>query len=558
MKKPKNRFSKHLRDALASQAPIVHKIITPSTHYLDQVMVRLPCFEPNSHTIELTGEDLTRNILIVGSVGSGKTTGPIHRIVNDAIRFKADDAQQKLSLVIFDLKGDRTLDAIQAFATEAGRGKDVLVLGGDSSLRLPLFSQLQEFEDIQPFVDSLQIASERMTGENAFWEQSRVTFMRAFLALLMASSQSMSMKLTLRWLHYLMNRDFLSQGQIKREYELRKKVLENLVGRTDLEEGLGIFLANCLDHVKCWEQLDPRSHSTHLSCIQLLLAPFTDLHSARFVAGGLGEQKHLYFPAQYLDIHSVINEGKILVVSIPAAIYPKQAALVSKMVKSMLYSAIAARSPQKNDPDRLVLLVMDEYPLVATGNDPKFGDVEMLATARSRRMGVVAATQGLINVQQAIGEGPMKCLLCNFNAQIFMKCNDPLTNDYAYQHLGVKTLTRRRRVEDNPNAYDPWPFHPQPPGTNYVEQTVPVCPLGTLSRLETYQAFVHGVAQGFTPDLVQFEPLYPNLPPAPKTKAKSQVSRRSLVTQAQLSIQRSRQDPSNLSDNDPPLPPDLP
>ena len=37
-------------------------------HFLDEQHISLPCFEPAGSKVTLTGEDLTRNLLLTGSI----------------------------------------------------------------------------------------------------------------------------------------------------------------------------------------------------------------------------------------------------------------------------------------------------------------------------------------------------------------------------------------------------------------------------------------------------------------------------------------------------------
>ena len=65
---------------------------------------------------------------------------------------------------------------------------------------------------------------------------------------------------------------------------------------------------------------------------------------------------------------------------------------------------------------RLSGLVADEFPLVVTR-----GDVEQLATVRSKRCFVMAAAQGLHSLGERVGPGPTRALVNNFNTLVFLR-----------------------------------------------------------------------------------------------------------------------------------------
>ena len=52
-------------------------------------------------------------------------------LLRDLIRYKADDKERKIALIIFDFKGDGTLEKIRSWANECGRDSDILDFSPD-------------------------------------------------------------------------------------------------------------------------------------------------------------------------------------------------------------------------------------------------------------------------------------------------------------------------------------------------------------------------------------------------------------------------------------------
>ena len=65
-------------------------------------IINLECYEPNSGRICMDARDLCQHTLIVGSTGSGKTTGLMQPMIQNLIEYKASDPVHKLGLVIYD------------------------------------------------------------------------------------------------------------------------------------------------------------------------------------------------------------------------------------------------------------------------------------------------------------------------------------------------------------------------------------------------------------------------------------------------------------------------
>ncbi|MFR6034846.1 MAG: hypothetical protein ACLUKN_17715, partial [Bacilli bacterium] len=186
--------------------------------------------------------------------------------------------------------------------------------------------------------------------------------------------------------------DILSKNREHRiEYENLKRRLERL---------RGVFLE--------WQSLDSRTKSNETSTISNLLSAFTNPS----VEGLLTKRK------DRLDLDGIVEGGKIAVVSFPACVDGFSAAVVAKLLKGGYYRAIQKRQGFK----RLAGIIMDEYPLVASCG--RFGDGINLQTIRSKGGFVVAATQGLVSLDMAVGRANREQLMLNFNNRFIFRSEE--------------------------------------------------------------------------------------------------------------------------------------
>ena len=188
------------------------------------------------------------------------------------------------------------------------------------------------------------------------------------------------------------------------------------------------------------------------------------------------------------------------------------AKFLGRLIKADFYGAAQARQIGYADPGRLVGLVMDEYPLVATGSEGRFGDITQLQSLRSKRAFVVAATQGLISLDMVIGAKAREALLINFNNLFFFNSHEAQIDAFAQAHFGLAPRSFRASLEvedavvDGSIATDRRRSHFHALAEDWV------CPPGRLSRLEPNQAFVSlGRGRVFL-EPVWFEPEYYSLP----------------------------------------------
>ena len=130
---------------------------------------------------------------------------------------------------------------------------------------------------------------------------------------------------------------------------------------------------------------------------------------------------------------------------------------------------------------RLSGLVADEFPLVVTR-----GDVEQLATVRSKRCFVMAATQGLHSLSERIGTGPTRALVNNLNTLVFLRSREVEAAVHAHLALGTRQEQPRRKPPEEGGFLGLLP----PPSGEPAATEVPVCPMGALGQLDVHQAFV--------------------------------------------------------------------
>lgn len=187
--------------------------------------------------------------------------------------------------------------------------------------------------------------------------------------------------------------DILSKSREHRiEYEILKRRLERL--KELLLE---------------WQNLDSRTKSNETSTISNLLSAFTN-PSVEGLLSKIGRQR--------LDLEKILEGGKIAVVSFPACVDGFSAAVVAKLLKGGYYRAIQKRKGF----NRLAGIIMDEYPLVASCG--RFGDGVNLQTIRSKGGFMVAATQGLVSLDMAVGRANREQLMLNFNNRFIFRSEE--------------------------------------------------------------------------------------------------------------------------------------
>ena len=161
-----------------------------------------------------------------------------------------------------------------------------------------------------------------------------------------------------------------------------------------------------------WQRLDPRTKSNELSTMSNLISSFGNPITNGHIFEGKSKTR--------LDIGELVCSGKIVVASFDGIANRQSATAICKLLKSDVYGHIQARQ----NPSRLAGIVMDEFPLVVTDGENISGDGFNMQTIRSKRGFVIAATQGLVGIDLAIGEQARRRLMTNFNNVFVFKSNE--------------------------------------------------------------------------------------------------------------------------------------
>lgn len=138
---------------------------------------------PSPRWLSLPARGLYTGMLIVGAVGSGKTSTCMHPLARQAFGWQARSEERRAAGLILEVKGDFCF-AVQALLEELGRGGDYheLTLGGKWAWN-PLDDPAQDSYSLAHTIGSLL---NQLFGKSKepFWQQAYTAFARAAIELL--------------------------------------------------------------------------------------------------------------------------------------------------------------------------------------------------------------------------------------------------------------------------------------------------------------------------------------------------------------------------------------
>lgn len=395
-------------------------------------------------SLDLTGADLCQNTMFVGTLGSGKTTS-MNTMLRQLISYRSTEDNHKLGLLIFDSKMDETVQKVTAWAIKAGRLNDLMVVSPTGDHYYELFQNCDTLTQIEEIATKLLSCSSGCgKNENAFWENSRRPIMLMGLVLALVKGKltfSKAMKAL---------QSSIVEGNTTEE-DLCYEELKQMAGSGVLSEADGNMVNQVMATYQMWKKLDGRTKGNHTQIFSNNLEPLLSSQAQNYFLPDGGAGKKTRKP---LNLNSVISQGKIVVVAVNAVRYPELASLIGKLVKADFYDAVQARQLAFKDHGRLVGLILDEYPLVVTGTQGRYGDVTQLQSMRSKRAFVVAATQGFTSIDLAVGYSVREGLTLNFNNWFIMKSNEDSVRSFISSMLPVPK-NQWKRDENNADWWKP-------------------------------------------------------------------------------------------------------
>ena len=423
----------------------------------EEPLIVWACYEPAGYSVSLTAEDLVQHMLVLGSTGSGKTTllmGAIQQLLRHPI-----------GLLILDAKQDGAVEHITQMAGRAGRARDLAILGPAGTHALDLFGPLRTFDDVETLAQWLMLATERIGGDNPYWQNAAAALIAAALTLLVTQRKP---------IRFTEAVDFMRSWFVGVEdfATLPKRVAEVVerARRNAAKPGACPQLLGALDHVEVWKRLDGRTRSNLQSCLLNVLRPLLSSAATRCFDA---KDRPTFSPAQ------VAAEGKLCVVSINALTQPELAKFIFRLARKQFFDAAQTRGAGAHP---LCGLIADEFPLIVQRED-----ADQLATLRSKQCFVLAAAQGLSGLDEKIGWRLRRSVLLNFNTIAFLRTREEEAGEFAALSLGAREAQPPAKAEP---AWEDGVVATLSRSWRSEKPPEPVCPPGTLGRLRPHQGYV--------------------------------------------------------------------
>jgi hypothetical protein len=430
--------------------------------------------------------------LIVGAIGSGKTSACMYPYVDQLLAYRASDPARKTAGLVLEVKGDFCRQ-VRDILERHGRADDYVEVSLDSPYRYnPLHNDLDAYALAYGIATLMTNLFGR--GKEPFWQQASTNLVK-FVILL---HQTLDDYVTLFQVYeHVINADKLQarieEGEKHFRANHRRIVLDKrehlfttvLKGWSWRDDDTGTrtwaeWSADLVDALKAagipstiedatpparwtdkvaqfeaikrwfdddWMRIEPKLRTSIVEGISVFLSLFDDNPRVKYT---FCPPKDIYDPERNPNgIHGrplppladLIEQGKVVALNFPIATNPGLARALGTMLKQDFQRAVLNRVHRIDiDPTRSqrpVLFVCDEYQAFATsGENEPSGDEKFFSLARQARCIPVVATQSISSLRSTLSGESWRTLLQGLRTKIFLTLSDDFSAQMAADLCG--------------------------------------------------------------------------------------------------------------------------
>jgi hypothetical protein len=453
---------------------------------------RLPIPAEKPSWLIIPERGLFTGTMIIGAVGSGKTSCCMYPFTDQLLAHRAADPQAKASGLVLEVKGD-FCHKVREILTHRGREQDYIEISLDSEWAYnPLHNDLDGYALAYGIASLLNNLFGK--GKEPFWQQAYTNLIKFIIILHKVgfgyvtlfdvyesaiSSEVLERKIKQAEENILgkcslgVSREFFQQhaqelaaigfeadetGQTYRLVDspqareaLQKLAVEPSVQYDRVSNSVDQDKQEQLEAVKRWyngdwKNLDKKLQTSIIEGISVFLSLFDDnprvkrtfcppVELYRTNTTPISGRKPLP------PLATLLEEGKIIGLNFPVSMNPGLARAIGVMLKMDFQRAVLNRIPRMSaEPGKVwrpIVFICDEYQHFATvGENEPSGDEKFLTLSRQAKCIPIVATQSISSLKTTLPGETWRTLLQTFRTKIFLALSDDFSAKIASELCG--------------------------------------------------------------------------------------------------------------------------
>lgn len=377
--------------------------------------------DKNANKIILEENGLYQNILITGTIGTGKTSSAMYPFTEQLLKFKAHFPKEKLGMLVLDVKGNYH-SQVKKYCEKYNRIHDFMVLSLDGTIKYnPLDKPNLKASILANRLKTILTLFSNNNGE-AYWLEKVEQILTECIKLCRLYNDGY---VTFVEIHKLVTNPnyYLSKINI-----LRNNFISGKLSKEDC--------FNLLTSIEFFEKeflkLDTRTMAILKSEITRITGCFVSDYQVQKVF--CPSKKDINFKG----FKSLISSGKILVLNMNLSEYKNLSKIIAAYLKLDFQTEVMARLAKANLNIRPVVFISDEFHEYVTTTDADF-----FAQSREAKCINIVATQSYTSLLNTLNNpNATKAIIQNLVNKFWFRTDDIYTIEDAQKQLGKEEKTK--------------------------------------------------------------------------------------------------------------------
>lgn len=375
--------------------------------------------EKTNEKVYISEKGLYQNLLVTGTIGSGKTSSALYPFTKQIIQFNANNPNKKMSILILDVKGNYHLQ-VKKFCKQYHLLSDLIVISLNSKIRYnPLHKPNLKPQVLANRLKTILLLFSENNAES-YWLDKAEQILAECIKLCRFYNNGY---VTFIELHKLITNP--------NYYKEKIPILRNLFINSKFNSQEIYELNSCLDFFeKEFNYLDQRTKAILISEITRITNTFVSDYDIK---------NCFCSPKDDLTITSfkkIIQSGKIVVLNMNISEYSILSKIIATYLKLDFQSEILSNlSHNKITP---TAFICDEYDKYVSKTDAEF-----FSLSREAKCINIVSTQSYSSLKNALKDDvTVKVIIQNLINKIWFRTDDIFTIEEAQKQLGKEEKIR--------------------------------------------------------------------------------------------------------------------
>ena len=373
--------------------------------------------DSNNNFVKIPEKSLYQNILITGTIGTGKTSSAMYPFTKQLMEYKSNIANEKLGMLILDVKGNYYLQ-VKKYAKIYEREQDLIILDLSGNIKYnPLHKPHLKASVLANRLKTILLLFSPNNTES-FWLDKVEQILSECIKLCRLYNNGY---VTFEELHNLV--------VIPNYYEEKIKTLRDLFLQNNFSTEDTYHLLSALNFFeKEYSILDERTKSILKSEVTRI----TNLFLSDY------EVKKVFCPKKeeinFFGFGDVLKKGKIVVLNLNISEYKNLAKMIAAYLKLDFQTEVLNRLANISnlDNERSVCFISDEYHEYVTLSDASF-----FSQSREAKCINIVATQSYTSLLNTLNnQSSVKVIVQNLVNKLWFRTDDIFTIEDAQKQIG--------------------------------------------------------------------------------------------------------------------------